>query len=58
MEHLHDSIGSNCFAAGRFIFVFACDVAFEADAPHAVDTLYKETVWADAIVDFQNLIGQ
>ena len=58
MEHLHDSIGSNRFAAGLFILTFACNVTFEANAPHMTETFYKETVRADAVVDFQNLIGQ
>ena len=58
MEYLHDSIGSNRFVVGLFIFVFACNIAFEADAPHVTETFYKETVRADTIVDFQNLIGQ
>ena len=58
MEYLHDSIGSNRFVVRLFIFVFACNIAFEANAPRATEPLYKETVWADAIVDFQNFIGQ
>ena len=58
MEHLHDSIGSNRFVVRLFILVFACNIAFEANAPHMAETFHKEAVRADAIVDFQNLIGQ
>lgn len=57
MEPQNDSIESNRFAAGLFILTFACDVTFEANAPHMTETLHNETVWTDAIVDFQNLIG-
>lgn len=53
MEHLHDSIGSNRFVVRLFILVFACNIAFEANAPHMAETFHKEAVRADAIVDFR-----
>ena len=42
----------------RSVVILTCNVALESNAPHATETLHKETVRADAIVDFQNLIGQ
>ena len=37
---------------------FLRNIAIETDTPHTAHTLYKGAVRIDAIVDFQNLVGQ